>query len=84
MLHEMIDFAAEWLMEIEVGALAQAAHGENSPARLVQICQDCCLMGAFQSVQNRFAFKSLNGGHKMFGRAAQSSQPRCRSASERS
>jgi hypothetical protein len=49
MLREMIAFAAERLMEIEVGALTGAAHGEKSPARLVQICQNCCLMGARSS-----------------------------------
>ena len=70
MLREMIAFAAERLMEIEVGALTGAAHGEKSPARLVQICQNCCLMGTFLSVQNRFAFKSFNGGRKMFGQPA--------------
>ena len=77
----MIAFAAERLMEIEVGALARAAHGEKSPARLVQICQNCCLTGAFQSVQNRFAFKSFNGGRKVFGQPAQSSQRRYGAAS---
>jgi hypothetical protein len=30
----MIAFAAEWLMEIEVGALTGAGHGEKSAARL--------------------------------------------------
>jgi putative transposase len=35
-LREMIAFAAERLMEIEVGALTGAAHGEKSPARLAQ------------------------------------------------
>jgi putative transposase len=32
----MIAFAAERLMEIEVGALTGAAHGEKSASRLVQ------------------------------------------------
>jgi len=32
----MISFAAERLMELEVGALTGAAHGEKSPLRLVQ------------------------------------------------
>jgi hypothetical protein len=32
----MIGFAAERLMELEVGALTGAAWGENSPDRLVQ------------------------------------------------
>jgi putative transposase len=36
LLREMIAFAAERLMEIEVGALTGAAHGERSPSRLVQ------------------------------------------------
>jgi putative transposase len=36
LLREMIAFAAERLMEIEVGALTGAAHGEKSAARLVQ------------------------------------------------
>src|SRR5258708_20492368 len=36
MLREMIAFAAERLMEIEVGALTGAAHGEKNAARLVQ------------------------------------------------
>src|SRR6202158_2921745 len=35
-LREMIAFAAERLMEIEVGALTGAGHGEKSSARLVQ------------------------------------------------
>jgi len=36
MLREMIAFAAERLMEIEVGALTGAGHSEKSPARLAQ------------------------------------------------
>ena len=36
LLREMIAFAAERLMEIEVGALTGAAHGEKSPSRLAQ------------------------------------------------
>jgi transposase-like protein len=35
-LREMIAFAAERLMEIEVGALTGAAHGEKSLSGLVQ------------------------------------------------
>jgi putative transposase len=35
-LREMIGFAAERLMELEVGALTGAAYGEKDPARLVQ------------------------------------------------
>jgi transposase-like protein len=35
-LREMISFAAERLMELEVGALTGAAHGEKSPLRLAQ------------------------------------------------
>ena len=77
----MIAFAAERLMEIEVGALAGAAHGEKSPARLVQTCQNCCPTVAFQSVQNRCAFKSFIGGRKVFGQPAQLSQRRYGAAS---
>ena len=36
LLREMIGFAAERLMELEVGGLTGAAHGEKSPVRLVQ------------------------------------------------
>ena len=36
LLREMIGFAAERLMELEVGGLAGAAHGERSPDRLAQ------------------------------------------------
>ncbi len=36
LLREMIGFAAERLMELEVGGMAGAAHGERSPDRLVQ------------------------------------------------
>lgn len=35
-LREMIGFVAERLMELEVGALMGAAHGEKSPLRLAQ------------------------------------------------
>jgi transposase-like protein len=36
LLREMIGFAAERLMELEVGGLTGAAHGEKNPERLVQ------------------------------------------------
>ena len=36
MLREMIAFAAEWLMELEVGALTGAPYGEKSPDRCAQ------------------------------------------------
>jgi hypothetical protein len=36
LLRDMTAFAAERLMEIEVGALTGAAHGEKNPNRLVQ------------------------------------------------
>lgn len=36
LLHEMIGFAAERLMELEVGAVTGAAYGEKDPARLAQ------------------------------------------------
>lgn len=35
-LREMIGFVAQRLMELEVGGVAGAAHGERSPDRLVQ------------------------------------------------
>jgi hypothetical protein len=35
-LHEMIGFAAERLMELEVGALTGAPYGEKSAERLAQ------------------------------------------------
>ncbi len=35
-LREMIDFAAQRLMELEVGGLTCAAHGEKNPERLAQ------------------------------------------------
>lgn len=36
MLREMIGFAAERLMEMEVGGLTGAGYGEKSPERLAQ------------------------------------------------
>jgi hypothetical protein len=36
LLREMIGFTAQRLMELEVGALTGAAHGEKSAERLVQ------------------------------------------------
>ena len=36
LLREMIGFAAERLMELEVGGLTGAVHGDKSAARLVQ------------------------------------------------
>jgi transposase-like protein len=36
LLREMIAFAAERLIELEVGALTGAGHGEKSATRLVQ------------------------------------------------
>jgi hypothetical protein len=35
-LRHMIGFAAQRLMELEVGSLTGAAHGEHSPERLLQ------------------------------------------------
>ena len=35
-LHEMVRFAAERLIELEVGGLTGAGYGEKNPARLVQ------------------------------------------------
>jgi len=35
-LREMISFAAERLMELEVGSLTGASYGEKDPNRLVQ------------------------------------------------
>jgi transposase-like protein len=35
-LREMIGYGAQWLMELEVGGLTGAAHGEKSAERLVQ------------------------------------------------
>ena len=35
-LRHMIGFAAQRLMELEVGSLTGVAHGEHSPERLVQ------------------------------------------------
>ena len=35
-LREMIGFAAQRLMELEVGGLTGAAHGEKNPERLAQ------------------------------------------------
>ena len=35
-LRDMISFAASRLMELEVGALTGAAHGEKNPLRLAQ------------------------------------------------
>ena len=36
LLREMIGFAAEWLMELEVGAVTGAAYGEKDPSRRAQ------------------------------------------------
>ena len=36
MLREMIGFAAERLMAMEMGALTGSAHGEKNPLRLAQ------------------------------------------------
>ena len=36
LLRDMIGFAAQRLMELEVGALTGAAYGEKSPERLAQ------------------------------------------------
>lgn len=36
LLREMIGFAAQRLMELEVGGLTGAAHGEKNPERLAQ------------------------------------------------
>ena len=48
LLREMIAFAAERLMELEVQALTGAAHGERSPGRLARgptIWTDGCSAG---------------------------------------
>ena len=44
MLREMIAFAAERLMEMEVGALTGAAYGEKNPERRAQR-KGCCAHG---------------------------------------
>ena len=40
LVREMIGFAAERLMEMEVGALADAGYGEKSPERLAQLVRN--------------------------------------------
>ena len=48
LLREMIGFAAERLMELEVGAMTGAGYGETDPARRVArqpFCRSYCLIG---------------------------------------
>ena len=62
LLLEMIGFAAERLMELEVGALTGAAHGEKNPLRLAGLAR--ILWRAFSSLPGPFARRRWGSGSR--------------------